>query len=790
MNRKTVVLGLALLLAGLALAIPAGRAQAADVTGTYGGNLRMAILSAPNWNPLSAGVSDAPIYNLVWDTLARPNPATEKPEPWAAQSWTPDATAKTITVTLRAGLTWSDGTAITAADVAATFGRYGFTVTVSSGQLVFDFAAGGAGRFYTEVLPGWIAWNAAGATKYSGMFARSSSNTSLLLANTHFWAGRPYLDSVALVVASSVDDAACRLLKSHDSAVSGRVNFLGFSLLPNDLSDERMCTAYGGFRDALGNPLGKSLVNANASRAEPPVSSVHNPGPRFLYYWLDLPSAGPLGDAGFRNALYRFVNKQLAEAIEPSSGATNSPISRDNQFWFLPSWEVKVDAGFTAIDGRQDTNPLPGIQALDTAGYIDRDGDGWRDSPAGAPVTIRVGSLAFRNSPDPRKATITGAYVDAIRRQGVNAVHVEFTSWADLRTAEANHQVDVALETYDPGMSNPRWLETFQPILDANDPNTITHLGLGRNAFTLALRQLHFNHVTFYNSECACALPVLHYDTWEVYDRDTFSGYVDMFGGINNVWSFANLKAPPIGTLTVSISSIARSVTSGSSTIVQIVVADSAGVAMPDATVDLSATGGTLSASTGLTSSAGRFQVTWTAPPVTHDTDVTITATVTKRQYAGGVVWTVVTAHAPFQPLEVLVVAGAPIVNASTSTSVQVTVTASGAAVPGASVTLTVALPGGELGAQTGQTDASGVFSTTFKASPSVRSLYRVDVSASKAGYAPGSGAGSVIVNGPAPDPAKFQRVTVALPGFETLAVIAALGAAVFILRWRNRREG
>ncbi|TLZ65180.1 MAG: hypothetical protein E6K16_03290, partial [Methanobacteriota archaeon] len=162
MNRKTVVLGLALLLAGLALAIPAGRAQAADVTGMYGGNLRMAILSAPSWNPLSAGVSDAPIYNLVWDTLARPNPATEKPEPWAAQSWTPDATAKTITVTLRAGLTWSDGTAITAADVAATFGRYGFTVTVSSGQLVFDFTAGGAGRFYTEVLPGWIAWNSAG----------------------------------------------------------------------------------------------------------------------------------------------------------------------------------------------------------------------------------------------------------------------------------------------------------------------------------------------------------------------------------------------------------------------------------------------------------------------------------------------------------------------------------------------------------------------------------------------------------------------------------------------------
>ena len=756
----------------------------------YGGNLRMAILSAPSWNPLSAGVSDAPIYNLVWDTLARPNPATEKPEPWAAQSWTPDATAKTITVTLRAGLTWSDGTAITAADVAATFGRYGFTVTVSSGQLVFDFTAGGAGRFYTEVLPGWIAWNSAGATKYSGMFAPSSSNTSVLLANTQFWAGRPYLDSVSLVVASSVDDGACRLLKSHDPAARGTVDLLGFSLLPNDLSDERMCTSYGGFRDSFGNPLGKSLVNANASRAEPHVSAVHHAGPRFLYYWLDIPSGGVLGDAGFRKALYYFVNKQLAKSIEPSADTTNSLINRNDQFWFLPSWEVRVDAGFALINGRQDTNPLPGVQALDAARYIDQNGDGWRDTPAGAPFSLRIGSLGFLNSPDPRKATIAGAYVDALRRQGVNAVHVQFTSVADLRTAETNHLVDVALETYDPGTANPRWMETFQPILDANDPNTITHLGLGRNAFTMDLRQLHFNHVTFYNGGCACVLPVLHFDTLEVYDRDVYAGYVDMFGGINNVWSFASLRAPTLGTLTVTISSLSRTVTSGSRTTVQVVVTDSNGVGVTNATVDLTKTAGTLSTATGVTGTGGRFEATWTAPPVSQDTDATVTATVSKLQYVGAVVWTAITARAPFQPLEVSVVSAASVLNASTSTSVQVTVSSSGNPVADAELTLAVSLPGGELVAQTGRTDASGVFSTSFQASPTVRSLYRIDVSASKAGYTPGTGTGSVIVNAPAPDPAKFQRVTVALPGFEALAVLAAIGVAVGVLRWRNRREG
>ncbi len=786
MNRKTLALGLALLVLGLAFAIPAGPAQGADLTGKFGGSLRMAILSAPSWDPLSVNVGDAPIHNLVWDTLARPDPATGEPKPWAAESWTPNATAKTITVTPRAGLTWSDGTAITAADLAATFGRYGFTVTVSSGQLVFDFTTGGAGRFYTEVLSGWIAWNAAGTPKSSGMFAPSPTNSSLLLANTHYWAGRPFLDSVGLVIASSVDDAACKLLKK-------RVDLIGFPLLPNDLSDDRACTAYGGFRvgPPPGTPVNKSLVNANATLAEPHVSAVHHPGPRFLYYWLDIASGGALADVGFRKALYYFVNKQLAKSIEPGADATNSLINRNNKFWFLPAQEVKVDAGFALIDGRQDTNPLPGVQALDAARYIDQNGDGWRETPAGAPLALRIGSLGFLNSPDPRKATIAGAYVDVLRRQGVNAVHVQFTSWADLRTAEATHLVDVALETYDPGMTNPRWLETFQPILDANDANTIFHLGLGRNAFTLGERQLHFNHVTFYNSGCACVLPVLHYETLEVYDRDVFTDYVDMFGGVNNVWSFASVKAPPLSTLTISISSFAKSVTSGNAVTVQIVASDSRGVAVMNATVDLTATSGTLSASTGLTDSGGRFEVAWTAPAVSQDTDVTVTATVTKLQYVGGVVSTVLTAHPPFRPLYVAVVAGAPVVNASTSTTVQVTVTSTGGSpVADANVTLTVFLPGGELGAHTGRTDATGAFSTTFKASPSVRSLYRIEASASKAGYAAGTGTGSVIVNAPPTDLANFQRVTVALPGFETIAVIAALGAAVAVLRWRSRREG
>ena len=796
MRPATIGLGLAVLMVALAFAVPARPAQAADMTGMYGGNLRMAVLATPSWNPLSTSFADASVHNLVWDTLARPDPATGEPKPWAALGWTVDTSAKTITVTPRPGLMWSTGAAITLADLRTTFTQFGFTVSVSGTDLVFSFPSGGAGRFYSEALYDGIAWNSAQVKMYSGLFAPSPANTSLLLANTRYWAGRPYLDSVSLVVAG-VDDAACKLLKSHGPGFALGVDMIGYPLLPNELTDERTCTRYGGFTDDEGNPLNKSLVNPNATKSEPYISAVHHPGPRFMYYWMNVAGGGVMTDVNFRNAIYLFVNKQLAASIEPSSAVTMSLINRAESFWYMPEWEVVRDAGFTAIRDsggtpRQDTNPYPGVQAMDKALYLDRNGDGWRETPAGAPFTVRIGSLAFLNSPDPRKATITGAYVDVLRRQGVNAVHVEFTSWAELRNAESAGTVDMALDVADYATANPRFIETFQPLIAAADPDIDLHLTLGKNAMTLAERALHYNHVTYYNSLCACVLPVLHFETLEVYDRDVFSGWVDAYGGINNVWSFANLKLPPLGALKLSLSTFSNSVPSGQSTTVQVVVVDQGDAPVEDVNVELVATIGTLTTATGTTDVNGRFSTPWAAPMATENVDATVSVTVSKPQYQGAVASTSITVHPPYHPLGVAVTLANTELDAGQSTDVQVLVTSSGVAVQGADVTLTVSLPGGTLAAYSGTTDGSGAFHTTFSATPSVRSIYRIDVDATMAGYAPGARSGSVIVSPRPIQASDYQTINVIqnVPGFETLAVIAAIGAAVALLRWRRRREG
>lgn len=73
-----------------------------------------------NYNPFSPNalpMTDQAVYEpmLVF------NPANGKTTPWLASSWKLASDGKSVTFTLRDGLTWSDGQALTAADVVYTF---------------------------------------------------------------------------------------------------------------------------------------------------------------------------------------------------------------------------------------------------------------------------------------------------------------------------------------------------------------------------------------------------------------------------------------------------------------------------------------------------------------------------------------------------------------------------------------------------------------------------------------------------------------------------------------------
>ena len=87
-----------------------------------GGTLRLPIRTADNanYNPV-AFEQDFQILVSYLDPLVRPNPVTMLPEPWLAERWEWNEDQTVITYTLRPGVTWHDGSPLTAADVRFSY---------------------------------------------------------------------------------------------------------------------------------------------------------------------------------------------------------------------------------------------------------------------------------------------------------------------------------------------------------------------------------------------------------------------------------------------------------------------------------------------------------------------------------------------------------------------------------------------------------------------------------------------------------------------------------------------
>ncbi|HEV2108220.1 MAG TPA: ABC transporter substrate-binding protein [Thermomicrobiales bacterium] len=83
-----------------------------------GGDLRIPLHQAENenFNPVAFD-QDFQIPVSYLDPLVKPNPLTLAPEPWLAESWEWNEDQTVITYSLRSGVTWHDGTPLTADDV-------------------------------------------------------------------------------------------------------------------------------------------------------------------------------------------------------------------------------------------------------------------------------------------------------------------------------------------------------------------------------------------------------------------------------------------------------------------------------------------------------------------------------------------------------------------------------------------------------------------------------------------------------------------------------------------------
>src|SRR2546425_11885654 len=230
------ILGLVLFLL-LSSAVPA-RATHGDASGLYGGNLRVAVRGTISLNPFTATDADSwKVIPLVYDSLARIDPATLTPTLWASSSWSISGT--TLTATLRSDLKFHDGTAVGGADVVYSYNQYkpvgrvpaalaatntGNTVTLSSasgGGLLF-----GQGLALPIVKAGSVA-NPVGSGPWKLTSPPSSPSWTLTANAAHF--RPPYLETVTFSVYASTTAAATALL-------SGNLDFIGWGILVDEPS--------------------------------------------------------------------------------------------------------------------------------------------------------------------------------------------------------------------------------------------------------------------------------------------------------------------------------------------------------------------------------------------------------------------------------------------------------------------------------------------------------------------------------------------------------------------------
>lgn len=104
------------------LAPPAPAVQSEPPPPARGGTLVTTLRTEPrSFNRLVARDIPADLFaTFTLGRLVRVNRATQELEPWLAERWTVSADGRTITLTLRDGLRWSDGTPFSADDVLFT----------------------------------------------------------------------------------------------------------------------------------------------------------------------------------------------------------------------------------------------------------------------------------------------------------------------------------------------------------------------------------------------------------------------------------------------------------------------------------------------------------------------------------------------------------------------------------------------------------------------------------------------------------------------------------------------
>ncbi|BDT95305.1 ABC transporter substrate-binding protein [Nocardia sputorum] len=330
-----------------------------------GGTLRYGLSQAPTCSdPAQAGTNQTLyVARQIVDSLTDQDPATGELKPWLAQSWEASPDAKVFTFHLVDGVTFSDGTPLTAESVRNTFDS---VVKLGSGKapLGSSYLTGYVGTTAVDRLTARVEFS-----KPNAPFLQASS-TAALGIQADVTTAKPAeqrclgdnVGSGPFTYAAYRQDASATLVKRTGyhwgSAVFAHrgeayLDKIEFTVVPE--SGVRTGSLASGQLDAISDALPQDAPQIEAAGGR--VLSTANPG---VPFGLQVNvTRGPLRDPAVRQALLPAIDrKQLVDTV------------LGPQFKPATSTLASTTPGYTDLSARLAYDPAKARTILDQAGWV------------------------------------------------------------------------------------------------------------------------------------------------------------------------------------------------------------------------------------------------------------------------------------------------------------------------------------------------------------------------------------------------------------------------------------
>ncbi len=510
--------------------------------------LRIALPSPPQTLNAWSGTSTWTIMvlNFIYEPLAVINPES-KFIPWLAESWQASPDGKVWTIKLRKGIKWQDGIPLTADDVKFTFDYFKRDPTARRGYydmeyldhvevldnytlklyLTKPFVAVVNTMFTDPIIPKHIWESIVGrkgfvASKYEPKLSEvvgtgpykiveyKTNEYIKLVANEGYWRGAP---AVKNVVIQFVSDGDIQVLMIKKGEIDVAIHL------------------------AINPAVEKDLESSGVE--------VHKYLRPYFYHWGFNLNRFPFNESAFRKALAYAINlSEIVKIARLGAGEVGSygvipPVWRE--------WYCERAAKMYSY------NPKKAKKILDDLGWIDRDGDGIRETPSGREVAFDV----YVPSSDPARVRAAGMIRDYLKKIGVK-VKVRVGDWRGVIWPGIKaHKFDSFI------LGSSTWADPDFMRIRFETNASANYYGLSDSELDKLLEEQAVTLNITKRKEIVCKiqerlatiLPLitLYYPVIiNPYRTDRFEGWVPVrFDWIINRWTILNLK-PKAKTSTVT----------------------------------------------------------------------------------------------------------------------------------------------------------------------------------------------------------------------------------------------